>query len=177
MSFLNPEPLDPFYVKFRDGFKTIVRKTQRPGLRWGPWSNGGEWLDFDLARWDFIDFGVISQKALLEAKLNFETAPWQYEWDWDRTSSERDLPPIWAAINKVYSNYKTARPTAAWNPYDGSWREMRVRPSSGTTGDGSETPSAAFARRAKQLHDQYVTGVITDEIYKTRLLELTREYF
>jgi len=42
MSFGNPEPLDPFYVKFRDGLtKWIIEKPQYPGLRWASWSDGG----------------------------------------------------------------------------------------------------------------------------------------
>jgi hypothetical protein len=49
MSFLHPEPIDRFYVNFRDGFmKWIIDKPQYPGLRWSPWSDGGRWAEFKL---------------------------------------------------------------------------------------------------------------------------------
>jgi hypothetical protein len=183
MSFGNPEPLDPFYVKFRDGFaKWIIEKPQYPGLRWASWSNGGEWAAFKLAEWDFIDFGIIGPKSPLLSDLNIETSPWQYTWRWEKSKNERDLPPVWSEINGVYARYKALRSGAVWNPYDGSWREMRRRPPSSpgpVLGDppGPLRPEDEFHRKSRQLYQDYRAGIITDEIYKTRLLELHREYF
>ena len=49
------EPLDPSYVKFRDGWKEwIIGKKLYSGLRWSPWEEGRGWYEYPLAKWDYI---------------------------------------------------------------------------------------------------------------------------
>jgi hypothetical protein len=106
---------------------------------------------------------------------------WQYVWRWQKSKTESDLPPVWSEINTVYARYKTVRSQAVWNPYDGSWREMRHRlphpPVPDTPGPIPPPPEEEFERKARLLKQQYTDGIITDEIYKTKLTELHREYF
>jgi hypothetical protein len=182
MSFFKPElPIDPTYIRFRDGFtKWIIEKLQYPGLRWAPWSGGGNWVAYTIAEWDFIDFGIIGPKSPIESRFTFD-AP-QYVWYWEQFKNDRDLPPVWSEINNVYARYKTVRSQAVWNPYDGSWREMRRRmeppPPVPAPPPCPQTPRPEdeFKRKAGILYQEYRDGIITDEIYKVRLLELNREY-
>jgi hypothetical protein len=164
------EPLDQSFVRFRDGWTDrIVGKYATPGLRWAPGTNGGDWDTYELNKWEFLDFGEVGPKSPLKANVGYQaTGPW-YEWN----SSLTEAPELWRKIQEVYDRLKGARPTAVWNPYDGSWREMRR---SKEKGPGTTPPPPGFAQRVKLLQVEYDAGRITDEIYKTRLLELTREY-
>lgn len=184
-SFLHPEPLDSGYVKFRDGFGTwIIGKIQYPGLRWAPWSRGGEWLGLKLDAWDFIDFGVSGPRSPLRADYTFEPSPPHYIWQWADILGQRNMPDIWTAVEATYERYAGTRPKAVWNPYDGSWREIRIRPKVPAPSPDPvrgprrppPKPHSEFVKRAQQLYEDYQAGLITDEIYKQRLLELSREY-
>mgnify|MGYP003563091790 FL=1 len=182
-SFMHPEPLDPRYVKFRDGFeKWVIGKAQYGGLRWASWSKGGQWLELKLDDWDFIDFGVTGPKSPLRCEYDFEPPPPHYVWYWADVLGQRNVPDVWAAVDATYQRYSTTRPQAVWNPYDGSWREIRLRPKPipdpGPVHPpkGPPEPHSEFVRRAQQLFEDYQAGLITDEIYKARLLELSREY-
>jgi hypothetical protein len=185
----NQEPLDPRYVRFRDGFTNfILDRRATSGLRWTPWaSNGGhDWRTFNLDKWDFIDFGAIGPTSPLESEYRFEPPPAGYWWVLQKGSAAAWLKDVtsklWPEVDAAYERFKPSRPNAVWNPYDGSWREMRDRPKPppvATEPGGPVAPGSAhdeFIRRANQLWADYQAGRITDEIYKIRLLELTREY-
>jgi hypothetical protein len=179
---LNPVPIDKSYEAFRDGFaKWIVDKPSYTGLRWIPWADGGRWGTYELEKWDFIDFGVIGPESPLRSDVVFESSGWTYLWKWADVWSKDKLPATWKSTNDVYYKYKATRREAVWNPYDGSWREMRKVTVPGPVGGPGTTPNGdrahkEFIRRAEQLYQDYRGGLITDEIYKIRLLELTREY-
>ena len=123
-----PSPLDPHYVKFRDGWgKWIIDKEQYPGLRWAAGWNGGDWGTYPLAKWDFIDFGVVGPSSPLKREWKFESTP-HYKWSWSSSSFPLNkLPGLWKDVTGVYDRYKSSRPAAVWNPYDGSWRELKAR--------------------------------------------------
>ena len=92
--------------------------------------------------------------------------------------SKDKLPATWQSTNDVYDKYKAARPTAVWNPYDGTWREMRKRlpDTRGPHDPNGDDGHAEFVRRSEQLHRDYRAGLITDEILKAQLSKLVDEY-
>ena len=67
----------------------------------------------------------------------FERSPdrWIYLWRWADVWSNDKLPATWKSINDVYDKYKAARRGAVWNPYDGSWRQVRERTDTGLVGN------------------------------------------
>jgi len=175
------EPVDPNYAKFRDGWSTwIIDKEQYPGLRWAPGTQlWGAWLP---ARWDFIDFGVIEPPSPLKREWKFEPTP-RYEWDWSSSPfASGKLPDLWKQVTDVYNRYKASRPAAVWNPYDGSWRELRARPKPVPEPEPVPTPNPKpprdqeFHRRAQQLYDDYKAGLITERVYQIRYQALKQEY-
>lgn len=176
---IGQEPVDPAYAGFRDGWATwIIDKRQSPGLRWSPGEDEGAWRTYALDRFDYIDFGVVGPKSPLAYRWQFDEPP-GYIWDWDGFTPHWKLPDLWADVNHVYARVKAQRPSAVWNPYDGSWREIHKRtstpPGHGAPPDGPVGPSE-LERRLDELIRLYREGKITDEILKQRTLELTREY-
>jgi hypothetical protein len=177
------EPVDPVYERFRDGWsKWIVGKRQYPGLRWSPLEGGGSWRVYAIGKFDYIDFGVVGPKSPLAYRWSYEGKP-GYTWHWDGFFMPQwKLPDLWRAVAKAYEPVKAARPSAVWNPYEGSWREMRERapapPVPGTSpGDGPAPPPVTeLERRLDELLRLYREDKITDEVLKQRTLELTREY-
>jgi hypothetical protein len=174
------EPIDRGYERFRDGWSTwIVGKRQYAGLRWSPSEGEGSWRTYALDKFDYIDFGVVGPKSPLAYRWQFSDRP-GYIWDWDGFFMPQwKLPELWREVSDVYVRVKGQRPAAVWNPYDGSWREMRKRapapPVPGTPPDGAAKISE-LERRLDELIRLYREGKITDEILKQRSLELTREY-
>ena len=189
LSFKVPgqEPVDPRYASFRDGWaKYIIGRPQYPGLRWSAWSSVGPWSTFALNMFDYIDFGVVGPKSPLQAHWRFGDRP-GYVFEWDPFFIPNwKLPELWEALNATYKRVKANRARAVWNPYDGSWREVRpiAEPypepglGHGSGGDSPDTPAppTELERRLDELIRLYREGKITDEILKQRSLELTREY-
>jgi hypothetical protein len=176
---IGQEPVDPAYAAFRDGWAMwIIEKRQSPGLRWSPWEDDGSWRAYALDKFDYIDFGVVGPKSPLAYRWTFDD-PAGYIWNWDGFTPQWRLPDLWAGVNDVYAGVKAQRPHAVWNPYDGSWREVRTRtptpPGPGTPPGGPVGPGE-LERRLDELIRLYREGKITDELLKQRTLELTREY-
>jgi hypothetical protein len=177
---LGQEPVDPAYARFRDGWAAwIIEKRLSPGLRWSPSEGAGSWRTYALDKFDYIDFGVIGPKSPLAYRWQFGERP-GYIWHWDGFFTPQwKLPDLWREVTDVYARIKGQRPAAVWNPYDGSWREVRTRtpapPGHGTSPDDPVSPSE-LERRLDELIRLHREGKITDEILKQRTLELTREY-
>ena len=174
------EPVDRQYVRFRDGWSAyIIGKKLYPGLRWSPWENEGSWRTYALDKFDYIDFGVLGPKSPLNWEWHFGSSP-GYVWGWDDFfDPSRKLPDLWREVANVYGRVRVHRGGAVWNPYDGSWREVRKRtptpPVPGTSPNGPVYPSE-LERRLDELLRLYREDKITDEVLKQRTLELTREY-
>ena len=176
---LGGEPIDKEYVRFRDGWSTwIIGKKQPPGLRWSPYEGEGDWRTYSLDKFDYIDFGVVGPRSPLAYRWQFGERP-GYIWEWDGFfMPQGKLPDLWREVGEAYARIKGRRPASVWNPYDGSWREMR-RQSSPQPEPGeppNDRPNAELERRLDELISLYRDGKITDEILKQRTLELTREY-
>jgi hypothetical protein len=172
------EPVDPRYARFRDGWsKYIIGKAQYLGLRWSPSEKQGEWLEYKLALFDYLDFGLSGPDSPLEARWQFTNPP-TYRYDW-KLGQDR-LPELWAQIEATYARVRDQHPQAVWNPYDGSWREVR-RKSPGGKGPTPPAPPPQpldpdLRKRLSDLHQAYRDRLITDEVLKQRTLELLREY-
>ena len=174
---LGDEPVDPRYARFRDGWdQHIIGKVQYIGLRWSPWEKNGEWIEYKPALVDYLDFGQSGPASPLEAKFDFNTNPAQYRYEWKSFGDDR--PKLWSAIEAIFTQVKASHATAVWNPYDGSWREIRWKGGTGGGGKpGGDPPiNPELQRRLDELHALWVAKKITDEIYKQRVLELLREY-
>ena len=176
---MGAEPVDPVYARFRDGWaRWIIDKRIAPGLRWSPLEGGGDWRTYPLDKFDYIDFGVVGPKTPLTYRWGWD-GPAGYIWIWDGFTPTWRLPDLWREVSKAYASVKAQRPHAVWNPYDGSWRDMRSRT---TTPPAPGTPPAPPAgpghleRRLDELIKLHKEGRITDEVLKQRSLELTREY-
>jgi hypothetical protein len=173
------EPIDRAYERFRDGWSQwIIGKRQYPGLRWSPVQGEGSWRVYALGKFDYIDFGVVGPRTPLAYRWQFGDRP-GYTWEWDGFFTPQwKLPDLWREVGKVYAQVRGNRPAAVWNPYDGSWRDMRERipapPHPGTPPRGPETIELDL--RLDEVIRLYREGKITDEVLKQRSLELTREY-
>lgn len=177
---LGKEPIDQGYERFRDGWSAwIVGKRLYAGLRWSPLEDEGSWRTYALDQFDYIDFGVVGPKSPLASHWEFGSPP-GYVWNWDGFFMAKwKLPDLWREVSATYARLRDKRPAAVWNPYDGSWREMRKRspapPVPGRPPDGARKVSE-LERRLDELIRLYREGKITDEALKQRTLELTREY-
>lgn len=186
LKFPGQEPVDQQYARFRDGWDLfIVSKNQYSGLRWSPAEGQGSWRHYAVDEFDFIDFGVSGPASPLDGYWSFD-APQGYRFKWGNFFVPTwKLPDLWREVTATFDRVRAERPAAVWNPYDGSWRDVRSRypvpPRSGGTSTGDTPPPTPpgqpeLARRLDELLELYRQGKITDEILKQRTLELTREY-
>jgi hypothetical protein len=175
---MTAEPLDPRYVRFRDGWSSwVIGKPQSPLLRWAPWSVGSKWVAYGTDEWRYDDFGVKGPASPLSF-LYRSIQPAEFVWIWGAGYPGSRLPDLWRQIDTMYARLSAAYPGAVWNPYDGTWRDLEpVSPHRAPSRPSPpRDPHPEFTRRALQLKRDYEAGLITDDIYKQRLLELTREY-
>jgi hypothetical protein len=174
------DPIDPRYTRFKAGFdKWIIDKVAYPGLRWNPALTASNWYTYPLDKHDYIDFGQAAYpESPLDIGWDFDEGARKYRFKFFAQSS---LPTLFAAIDKAYAAIAPARPWSVWNPYDGSWRQLRTKqaspppPQPKNPGQRPKVPGA-LQERIDVLDELLRTKQITDEIYKERLRELLREY-
>jgi hypothetical protein len=170
-----PDPLDPRFVVFRDGWKQWIEdKPQYLTLRWNPAGPGG-WFAYSMDTYDYIDFGRTGPPSPLTREFD-EMVP-VYKW----SISFTEKAGVFAAIDATYAQVKAQHPSAVWNPYDGSWREIRAKaggPPPPRPPSTNPPVNPELARRLAELRALYDAHPpqITDEQLKERTIELLREY-
>jgi hypothetical protein len=187
-------PLDPRFVRFRDGWeRSVVGRPPQPGLRWAPQGHivgapetRGVWAFYKPSRFEFIDPGAKAFPASpLETRFN-ERLEAIYVWRWDFLPAFA-MPGLFADVESAYGKIGSIDEGAiVWNPYDGSWRVARLHvredvPPDGTSpGDDPDRsrsdPPQELVDRIKQVAQLERDGFITKAQAKDHIAELLREY-
>ncbi|MFE6906644.1 hypothetical protein [Streptomyces erythrochromogenes] len=155
------DPVDPSYIRFRDGLKGHLSGADMPGrMRWHP--KDGKWYSYPLSGYTLSEIGVQATRPPSQFNiehlggLTFESVP--------KMPNSYELPQIYRDVAAAYERIKHRWPHAVWSARTGEWRGA----ASGAT---PSTPPGSTKPGLPQAMHERIAGVDEAE----RLGYITRD--